>query len=796
MAEDHRERARAIVAGLSLDEKIGLLSGAEMWRTRALPAEGIPSATFADGPHGLRREVGAGDRAGVFASEPATCFPPAVTLGSTWDPALAEQVGAAIGAEARAQGVAVVLGPGLNCKRHPCCGRNFEYYAEDPLLSGLMAAAFVRGVQSTGTGACLKHFAVNNQESNRMVHDVVVDERTLRELYLTGFEIAVKRSAPRAVMAAYNRVNGTYCAEHQRLLTRILREEWSFEGLVMSDWGATDDRVLALAAGLDLEMPSSGGAFDAALREAVADGILPVEAIDTAAERVVELALATACVDGGDSGFDEEAHHALACRAAAEGTVLLANDGTLPLEPHGRIAVIGALAEHPRYQGTGSSRVVPTRLDTALEAIRARLGDAGEVVYAPGYDPVTGAADEELILDAAIAAETCDVAVLVLGLPGIYESEGFDREHMRLPDAHDRLVAAVCDANPRTVVVLLNGSPVEMPWAERPTAILEAYLGGQAGGQAVADVLFGDAEPGGRLAETFPRAQSDLPADANFPGKARQVQYREGLRVGYRAFESAGAPVRFCFGHGLSYTDFAVGELIMSRAQVGASESLEVLVPVTNTGVRPGSTVVQVYVRAAEPRVWRPALVLAGFAKVRLAPGESAQVPIALAERAFAFYDVATAAWHVEGGEYEVCVGLSATDIRGTARVRVESAFEPVPVPAPTGRVATDAEFAAMLGNAIPRPGPSLPFTRTSTVADLGQTWLGRRVRQVLQAGARREVRRMAAGDPATALLVERAALETPLRSLVTMGGGRLSWRGLDRLIRVLNAAGGARARR
>jgi beta-glucosidase len=795
MAGEYRERARTIVARLSLDEKIGLLSGADMWHTRALPGQGLPAAMLTDGPHGLRKELGGGQGAGIFASEPATCFPPAVTLGSTWDPALAEEVGAAIGAEARAQGVAVVLGPGLNLKRHPCCGRTFEYYAEDPLLSGHVAAAFVRGVQSTGTGACLKHFAVNNQESNRMVHDVLVDERTLRELYLTGFEIAVKQSAPRAVMAAYNRVNGTYCAEHERLLTRILRDEWDFEGLVMSDWGATNDRVLALGAGLDLEMPSSGGAFDEALREAVADGILPAEMIDAAAARVVELAVATALADG-DGGFDAEAHHALARRVAAEGTVLLANHGTLPLEPRGRIAVIGALAEHPRYQGTGSSRVVPTRLENALESIRAHVGDTGEVVYAPGYDAITGDADEELILDAVIAAETSEVVVLVLGLPGIYESEGFDRTHLRLPEAHDRLVTAVCDANPRTVVVLMNGAPVEMPWAERPAAILEAYLGGQAGGQAVADVLFGDAEPGGRLAETFPLAQADLPADANFPGKPRQVQYREGLRVGYRAFEPAGAPVRFCFGHGLSYTRFEVGEPVLSSVRIKAGEQLEVRVPVSNTGSRPGSTVVQVYVRALEPRVWRPALALAGFAKVRLAPGDSTQVHITLAERAFSFYDVATAAWQVEGGEYEVCVGLSVTDIRGTARVWVESEFEPDPVPAPARRVATDAEFSAMLGRPIPRPEPLLPFTRTSTVADLGQTWLGRRVRRVLVTAARREARRMAAGDPATALLVERAALETPLRSLVTMGGGRLSWRGLDRLIGVLNAAGGSRARR
>ena len=784
-------RAREIVESLSLAEKIALLSGRDMWHLEAVPSAGLPAIRTADGPHGLRKQDGPADAIGIAPSVPATCFPPAVTIASSWDVELAEEVGRAVGAEARAEGVGVVLGPGLNLKRHPCCGRNFEYFSEDPLVSGKMAAALTRGIQSAGVGACLKHYAVNNQETNRMVVDAVVDERTLHELYLRGFEIAVREGRPWSVMCAYNLVNGEYCSENRYLLTGVLREAWGFDGLVMSDWGATNDRVAGVAAGLDLEMPSSGGAHDRALENAVRTGALTVADLDLAAERVVALALRAA--DGARSespAFDAGAHHALARRAAAEGSVLLTNDGTLPLVAPGRIALIGAFAEAPRYQGAGSSLVEPTKLDTVLEAMRQRAGDGVAVAYAPGYDAATGETDDSLVRDAVEAAGGADVAVVLAGLPGLYESEGFDRAYLRLPEGHERLIDAVCDANSATVVVLSNGAPVVMEWAGRPAAVLEAYLGGQAGGSAIVDVLFGDADPGGRLAETFPVAQEDLPADVNFPGAPRQVEYRETLWVGYRYTATAGVPVRFPFGHGLSYTSFDVGPVRLSAECFTAGDSApRAFVSVANTGARPGSAVVQLYVRPLAPVPVRPALQLAGFAKLRLGPGEATEAEVALDVHSFAFWDTSAHAWRNAAGEYEVCAAASSADIRSRAHLVVESAdgaWPPVGgAPLPRAGIAGDAEFEALLGRPIPEPRPARPFTRLSTVGELGQTPLGRRVRSLLLSMARRSADQTA--DPVTVAMMRRTVLEMPLRSVVTMSGGRLSWRQIDALVDALN---------
>lgn len=793
---DVAARAREIVAGLSLDEKVRLVSGEDMWHLQPVARAGIPAVRMADGPHGLRKEVDiAVDEPGLSPSVPATCLPPAATIACSWDVELAEAVGRAVGTEARVQGVSVVLGPGLNLKRHPCCGRNFEYFSEDPLLSGRMAAALVRGIQSAGVGACLKHFAVNNQETHRMTVDTIVDERTLRELYLTGFEIAVRYSAPWAVMCAYNRVNGVYCSDNRHLLTDILREEWGFDGLVMSDWGATNDRVAAIAAGLNLEMPSSAGAYDIAIRDAVANGSLAETLLDAAAGRVVELALrALPALQGGEVSFDPADHHELARRAAAGSTVLLTNDGILPLEPTGRTAVIGSFAESPRYQGAGSSRVTPTHLDTPLGALRERIEASASLIYVRGYDEQTGDADDALIESAVCAATAADVALLFVGLPGICESEGFDREHLRLPAGHERLIEAVCAENPRTVVVLSNGAPVEMAWAHLPAAILEGYLGGQAGGLAIVDVLFGDEDPGGRLAETFPVRQTDVPADANFPGTPRQVEYREGLYVGYRYFQTAPAPVRFPFGHGLSYTTFEYGQPRLSADWIADGDVVEVRVPVTNTGGRSGSTVVQVYVRDVASTMHRPALELGGFAKVRLAPGETIDACVTLDRRAFAFYDVGSAGWQIERGEFEILIGASVADIRGRATLRVESSFAATPAARPRAYVADDIAFETMLGHPAPRPEPTRPFSRTSTVDDLGATPLGRLIRPRLLASARRRAAGM--DDPLTRALVERAVLEMPLRNLVTMSGRKFSWSTVDALIDALNGRYGSSLRR
>lgn len=777
------EAAASIVAKLSRAEKIGLVSGQDFWHAKGLPAHGIAPVMLTDGPHGLRKQAGSADHVGLSDSVPATCFPTAVALGSTWDLDLLEEVGAALGRETRSEDVGVLLGPGLNLKRHPAGGRNFEYFSEDPVLSGKAAAALVRGIQSEGVGACLKHFAVNNQEAFRMRLDTIVDERTLRELYLTGFEIAVAESEPWTVMCAYNLVNGEHAGESRRLLTDILRTEWGFDGLVMSDWFAVADRPAGIHAGLDLEMPSSSGSWDGRVAAALESGDLAEADLDLACTRVVELALRVAAGQAAhpEVGVDHEAHHRLARRAAAAGAVLLTNDGLLPLAASGRIALIGAFAETPRYQGAGSSLVNPTRLDTTLAVMRERLGSDAELAYAPGYRADSGDTNPVLLAEARQAAAAADAVVLMIGLPASHESEGFDRSHLRLPADQETLVQVVTAANPRTAVVLVNGSPVELGWTERPAALVEAYLGGQAGGSALVDVLFGDAEPGGRLAESFPVAAAELPAHANFANHPTQVQYREGPYVGYRFHDTFEVAPRFCFGHGLGYTDFEYSELVVS----GEGTELTVSATITNVGARAGAEVVQVYVRDVESTLPRPLQELKGFAKVGLEPGESSRVEIELGRRAFAVYDVATATWMVEAGAYEVRVGASSRDIRLTEVVTVDSTDRVSPVPAPGGPVATEAEFAALLGGPVPKPRPLLPLHEDSAIDDLKQTWLGRRLHGVMLGMI---TKRFDVGDDeATAAMMSAVIGQMPLRGLVANSGGRLSYDALGRLLRVLN---------
>ena len=787
-------RAAELVERMSVEEKAALCSGRSFWHTEANERVGVPSVMLTDGPHGLRKQAAGGDHVGLDASVPATCFPTASALASSWDRDLLREVGAALGEQCVAEDVAVLLGPGMNIKRHPLCGRNFEYFSEDPLLTGELAAALVEGLQSQGVGASLKHFAANNQEAARVVVDVIVDERTLREIYLRGFEIAVRQARPWTVMCAYNRLNGVYCSEHEWLLNRVLREEWGFEGLVVTDWGAANDRVAGLRAGLDLEMPASGGVNDHRLVRAVHAGTLAEADLDRAATRNAALALAGADdVRKRASGPDHDAHHALARRAAAESVVLLRNaDHLLPLSPDANVAVIGAFARTPRYQGAGSSQVTPTRLDCALDAIRAAASGAPST-YAPGYDPVRSAPDDALIAEAVAAAEAASVAIVFAGLPGIYESEGFDREHMRLPEQHDRLIEAVCAANPNTVVVLSNGAPVEMPWVAAPAAIVEGYLGGQAGGAAVADVLFGIANPGGKLAETFPVRQSDVAADRWFPGDRRQVAYREGLYVGYRHFDSAGARVLFPFGHGLSYTTFQYTDLAFSAPAFEQGGRLDVTFDIANTGDRDGAEIVQLYVHHLESSVYRPEQELRGFAKVRLATAETRSVTVTLEDSAFAFYDTGGGRWVVEAGEVEVRIGASSRDIRLVRRLEVQSRQTPAtegPRGAPrldAGALdVPDATFAAMLGRPVPQPEPSRPYHVNSTVTEIAETWLGRLVRRQVA----RQFQRMlgvTALDETNARMFEEMAHNLPLRSLVLFSRGRLGFRAVDALLAALN---------
>ncbi len=647
-------------------QKAALCLGADFWHTAPVPEQGVEALVVSDGPHGLRRQPDGGDHVGLGGSLPATCFPPAVALGSAWDPELARAVGAAIGREARAQGVAVVLGPGINIKRSPLCGRNFEYVSEDPHLAGRVAAGLVEGLQSEGVGACVKHFAANNQETERLRVSAEVDERTLREIYLPAFEHVIRSARPWTVMCAYNKINGTYASQHRWLLTDVLRDEWGFDGLVMSDWGAVADRVPALAAGLDLEMPPHLGVSDRAIVDAVADGSLPEDVLDTAVARVLQLVERARGRTPAAMADDE--HHALARRAAAACMVLLRNDdGVLPLAKPGRVAVVGAFATTPRYQGAGSSQVNPTRVDSPLDALVAALPDT-KVAYAPGFG-VDDTSDDTALADEAVrAAVGADIVVAFLGLPASAESEGFDRTHIDLPQAQTDLLARLGDTGVPVVVVLANGSAVSTrPWEQHAAAVLECWLGGQAVGGAIADVLTGAVDPGGRLAETIPLRLEDTPSHLNFPGEEGHVRYGEGVFVGYRGFDAAGREVAYPFGHGLSYTTFAYRDLAIEVS--GTDVTVEVTV--VNTGERAGREVVQLYVGDPQAAVARPPRELKGFSAVELAAGEERRVTFVLGARDLSYWSSAERAWVLEGGEFRIDVGASSRDIRLSATITV-----------------------------------------------------------------------------------------------------------------------------
>jgi beta-glucosidase len=644
------------VAALPLEEKASLLSGANFWTTEPLPAVGLPPVVLADGPHGVRRQAADFDAVGFFEGLPATCFPPAVAVGSSWDPEVAERIGTAIAREAQALGVHVVLGPGVNIKRSPLCGRNFEYYSEDPLLAGVLGAAHVRGQEAQGVGASVKHFAANNQETERMRVSVDVDERTLREIYLPAFERVVTEGRPATVMCAYNRINGVYAAEHRWLLTQVLREEWGFDGVVVSDWGAVDDRVAALAAGLDLQMPGDRGAGDRRAVEGVRAGEIDESFVDASAGRVAGLAR---YVREPADGFDVEAHAALARELAADCVVLLKNEaGTLPLAPTMRVAVIGEFARTPRFQGGGSSNVNATRVESALDGVRSA---APSTDFAPGF-PLDGSGDAAALRAEAVElARGADVAVVFAGLGDAEESEGFDRAGLDLPAVQVELIRAVAGASARTVVVLSNGGIVSLEgWHDEVDSIVEGFLLGQGGGAALADVLFGVVNPSGRLAETVPLRLQDTPAHLNFPGEQGHVRYGEGVMVGYRAYATLEQPVRYAFGHGLSYTTFATSDLTVEATGPATARAT---VTVTNTGERAGKHVVQVYVATAAGPVRRPARELRAFAKVALEQGQSRTVEFDLHRRAFAYYDVRENGWVVAPGEYVVQIGASALDV-------------------------------------------------------------------------------------------------------------------------------------
>ena len=765
-----------IITKLNLEQKCALLSGDTIFTTRGYKNAGVPSITLSDGPNGVRKQAGAADHLGLNPSVPATCFPTAATVACSWDPALGEEIGRAMGEEAAAQEVAVLLGPGLNTKRSPLCGRNFEYFSEDPYLSGKMAAAYVRGIQSEGISACPKHFAVNSQELRRMASDSVVDERTLRELYLTGFEIVVKEAHPKALMSSYNLINGIYANENAHLLQDILREEWGFDGAVVTDWGGSNDHALGVKNGSTLEMPAPGGDAVRELLAAVRSGKITEADVDARLDELLTLVLDThAAVERHSRSFDADAHHALARRAAGESVVLLKNDDALlPLAEGTRVAVIGDFAETPRYQGAGSSAVNSIKVDTFLDC----LSDSGlySVGFAPGFDR-QGKPDAAKQAEAVALAAKADAVLLCLGLDEIKESEGLDRADMKLADNQIELLQAVREANPNTVVIVNAGASLETPWLAHCKALVYGALGGQAGAGAMVDVLTGKINPGGKLAETWANAYADTPARDHFAGLGRTVQYREGLYVGYRYYQTAGVPVAFPFGHGLSYTQFAYSDL--------HADAHSATLTVTNTGDRAGAEIVQLYVAKPNAEIFRPAQELKAFAKVQLAAGESKTVTLTLDDKAFRYWNTRTDSWEVEGGTYELRVGASSADIRLTAAVEVigTDALTPYAGKAlphyQSGKVQTvpDAEWETLLGRPI--PDDRVKIDRNMTLGELnhGRSPLGWLVWAVLTVLLNASCKK---GKPDLNVLFQ---YNMPLRALAKMTNGAISMGMVDGIV-------------
>ena len=663
---------KGIIREMTLEEKAGMCSGKDFWHLKGVERLGIPEVMVSDGPHGLRKQAAEADHLGLNESIKAVCFPTACATACSFDRDLLEEMGERIGDECQAEDLSVILGPAVNIKRSPLCGRNFEYFSEDPYLASQMAAAHIKGVQSKNVGTSIKHFAANNQEHRRMSCSSEVDERTLREIYLAAFETAIKEAKPDTVMCSYNRINGEFASENHWLLTEVLRDEWGFDGYVMSDWGAVNDRVKGLKAGLELEMPASGGTTDKEIVEAVKNGELDEAVLDRAVERILNIVFKFA--DNRQEGkFDKEEDHKLAAKIEAESMVLLKNEGVLPLPTQGKkIAFIGKFAEAPRFQGGGSSHINSFKITGALEAVK----EVAQVTYAQGYDIKEDVIDQDMLNQAVETAKEADVAVIFAGLPDAFESEGYDRSHMRMPQCQNTLISEIAKVQENVVVVLHNGSPVEMPWADEVKGILEAYLGGQAVGQAEVDVLFGKANPCGKLAETIPYKLADNPSYLNFPGDGQTVAYKEGVFVGYRYYDTKEMPVRYPFGYGLSYTTFEYSDLQLSADKIKDTDTLKVTLKVKNTGDRAGKEIVQLYVADKTGAACRPVKELKNFVKVELQPQEEKTVEMELDKRSFAWYNTQIHDWYAASGEYEILAAASSRDIRLKKTVYVESTTE------------------------------------------------------------------------------------------------------------------------
>ena len=770
------QNTELLLKELTLEEKCALLSGAETFKTRGMPQHGIPQIWLSDGPHGLRKQAGESDHLGLNPSVPATCFPTASAVANSWDTALGEEIGAALGEEAAAQEVSVLLGPGLNMKRNPLCGRSFEYFSEDPYLAGKLAAGYIRGIQSKGVAACPKHFAVNSQETRRMASDSLVDERTLREIYLTGFEIAVKEGHPRSIMSSYNLVNGTYANENKHLLIEILRDEWGFDGAVITDWGGSNDHALGVKNGSTLEMPAPGGDSVRELLAAVESGKISESDIDARLSELLPLVFDTkAALDAAPRAFDAAAHHALARRAAAESLVLLKNEGALlPLAAGTKVAVIGDFAKNPRYQGAGSSMVNSTQVDVLLDKlIDSELNVIG---YQQGFDR-HGKPDAALQKSACELAAQANAVILCMGLDEIAESEGLDRSNLRLAQNQVDLLQAVKAVNPKIVVVLYSGSAVETPWLDNCQALLYAALGGQAGAGAVADALIGKVNPCGKLAETWPLTYADVPSAADFATRRKTVAYREGLYIGYRYFTTAEKAVRFPFGYGMSYTTFAYSDM--------AADEQGVSLTVTNTGSVAGTEIVQLYVAKKNSEIFRPARELKGFARVTLAPGEKQRITLTLDDKAFRFWNVKANRWEVEGGEYELLVGASVEDIRLCEKITVHGTATVHPYEDKgldcyyTGDVlhVSDADFEKLLGHPLPKGKTKIDRNLTLGELNHARSPLGWLIWLVLTILLDASYKR---GKPDLNILFQ---YNMPLRALAKMTNGAISMGMVDGIV-------------
>ena len=767
-----------IISKLTLAEKCGILSGKDVWHTREVPGAQIPSIMLSDGPSGLRKQEGEGDHLGLNASVKATCFPSAATVANSWDLELAEKVGEALGREAAAKEVGVLLGPGLNVKRSPLCGRNFEYFSEDPYLAGKMAAAYIRGIQSMGISACPKHFAANAQEMHRMANDSVVDERTLRDLYLTNFEIAIREGQPKTLMTSYNAVNGTYAHENQHLLSDILRGEWGYRGTVVSDWGGCNDFVESVRAGANLEMPGTGDDSPTQLYQAVKDGRITEAEIDARVDELLALVFDVSLAEKPEA--DLEAQHLIALEAAEKSIVLLKNEGNiLPLKREMKIALIGDFAEVPRYQGAGSSLVNSYKVSVTTRLIQQAFPDAEN--FMPGFTREDKWDDAMAAAAVKIAGEA-DIALLYLGLPEVFESEGLDRPHMRIPDNQIRLLEAVEKANPNTVVVFSGGSAVEMPWLSHCRALVWAGLGGQASAEAVLKVLTGEVNPGGKLTETFPMTYEDLPVSHYYPGAQKTSEYRENLFVGYRYTETADCPVTFPFGHGLSYTTFTYDNLKADRD--------EVTFEITNAGTVDGDEVAQVYVAFPDSKIMRPARELKGFARVSLKAGETRQVTVRLDDKAFRYFNVGTNSWEIESGTYEILVGASVRDIRLKAAVEIQGTDAEIPETAKADFLTVgelsgvpDAAFSALIGRDIPESSYGETFSINDPLDQLGRAKnpIARLVFRVMDS---RRKKSLAAGKPDLNILF---MFNMPFRGTAKMTGGMITMKMADAIVFMVN---------